>query len=123
MQERRASPRIKSRQKVGVVLSSGDVHYVWTYDISLGGMQLLSDYSADSGDTLRVFFSALDTETDQYVRIYARIQVVRSVYDGSERCFRIGVEFVEFEGNGRSIYNRYLDSRLYSRYGQRLGVG
>lgn len=123
MQERRASPRIKSRQKVGVVLSSGDVHYVWTYDISLGGMQLLSDYSADSGDTLRVFFSVLDTETDQYVRIYARIQVVRSVYDGSERCFRIGIEFVEFEGNGRSIYNRYLDSRLYSRYGQRLGVG
>jgi c-di-GMP-binding flagellar brake protein YcgR len=123
MQERRASPRIKIRFKVGVLLSSGEVHYVWTYDISLGGMQLLSEYSADSGDILRVFFSALDTETDTYVRVVARIRVIRAVYDGSERCFRIGVEFVDFEGNGRSLYNRYLDSRLYSRYGQRLGVG
>lgn len=123
MQERRASPRIKIRFKVGVLLSSGDVHYVWTYDISLGGMQLLSEYSADADDVLRVFFSALDAETDEYVRVYARIRVIRSVYDGSERCFRIGVEFVDFEGNGRTLYNRYLDSRLYSRYGQRLGVG
>lgn len=123
MQERRASPRVKIRFKVGVMLSSGGVHYVWTYDISIGGMQLLSEYSADAGDVLPVFFSALDTETDEYVRVMARVRVVRSVYDGSERCFRIGVEFVDFDGAGRTVYNRYLDSRLYSRYGQRLGVG
>lgn len=105
------------------MLSSGGVHYVWTYDISLGGMQLLSEYSADAGDVLPVFFSALDTETDEYVRVMARVRVVRTVYDGSERCFRIGVEFVDFDGDGRTVYNRYLDSRLFSRYGQRLGVG
>lgn len=52
-----------------------------------------------------------------------RARVVRSVYDGSERCFRIGVEFVDFEGNGRDLYHSYLDSRLYTRYGQHLGVG
>lgn len=123
MQERRASPRVKIRFKVGVMLSSGGVHYVWTYDISLGGMQLLSEYSADAGDVLPVFFSALDTETDEYVRVMARVRVVRTVYDGSENCFRIGVEFVDFDGDGRTVYNRYLDSRLFSRYGQRLGVG
>jgi len=123
MQERRASPRIKIRQKVGVMLSSGDVHYVWTYDISLGGMQLLSEYSADTGDVLRIFFSVLDTATDEYVRVMARVRVVRSVYDGSERCFRIGVEFVDFEGHGRDLYHGYLDSRLYTRYGQHLGTG
>lgn len=123
MQERRASPRVKIRLKVGVLLSSGDVHYVWTYDISLGGMQLLSDYNADMGDVLRIFFSVIDSETDEYVRVYAHAKVVRAVYDGSERCFRIGVEFVELEGNGRTVYNRYLDSRLYTRYGQRLGTG
>lgn len=105
------------------MLSDGGVHYVWTYDISLGGMQLLSDYNADVGAVLRVFFSVLDTQTDAYVRLMARVRVVHSVYDGSERCFRIGVEFVDFDGDGRAVYNRYLDSRLYSRYGQRLGVG
>lgn len=105
------------------MLSSGGVHYVWTYDISLGGMQLLSEYSTDSGDVLRIFFSVLDTVTDEYVRVVARVRVVRSVYDGSERCFRIGVEFVDFEGHGRDLYHSYLDSRLHTRYGQHLGVG
>lgn len=123
MQERRASPRVKIRLKVGVLLSSGETHYVWTYDISLGGMQLLSEYNADMGDVLRVFFSVIDSGTDEYVRVYSRVRVVRAVYDGSERCFRIGVEFVDFEGDGRTFYNRYLDSLLYTRYGQRLGTG
>lgn len=122
MQERRASPRIKIRHKVGVLLSNESVHYVWTYDISLGGMQLLSEYNADNGDMLRIFLNILDVETDEYVRIFARVRVAHTVYDGSERCFRIGTEFVDFEGDGRSIYNRHLDSRLYSRYGQHLGV-
>lgn len=72
MQERRASPRVKIRTKVGVMLSSGGVYYVWTYDISLGGMQLLSEYSADNGDVLRIYFSVLDTTTDEYVRVVAR---------------------------------------------------
>jgi len=123
MQERRASPRIKIRHKVGVMLSDESVHYVWTYDISLGGLQLLSEYNADTGDMLRIFLNILDVETDEYVRVFARVRVAHTVYDGSEHCFRIGAEFIDFEGDGRSIYNRHLDARLYSRYGQHLGVG
>jgi c-di-GMP-binding flagellar brake protein YcgR len=122
MQERRASPRIKIRHKVGVTLSSGEVLYVWTFDMSLGGMQLLSEYNADAGDTLRVFFSVIDAETDEFMRISAQVRVAHTVYDGSARCFRVGVEFTGFEGDGRSVYNRYLDSRIYSRFGQHLIV-
>ncbi len=108
------------RQKVGVLLSSGEVVYVWTFDLSLGGMQLLSEYSADAGDVLPIFFSVLDPKIDEYVRISAKVRIVHVVYDGSERCFRIGAEFASFDGDGKAIYGRFLDSRIYSRFGQHL---
>ncbi|MFA5627587.1 MAG: PilZ domain-containing protein [Thiohalomonadaceae bacterium] len=120
MQERRTSPRIKIRFKIGVMLSSGGVHHVWSYDISLGGLQFLSDYSADVGSVLRIFFSVLDTATDEYIRVIARVRVAHQLYDGSAGCQRIGVMFDEFEGDGRNLYNQYLDSLLYVRYGQHL---
>jgi len=108
------------RHKVGVLLSGGEVVYVWTFDLSLGGMQLLSEYSADEGDTLAVFFNVLDPKSDEYVRISGKVRIVRVVYDGSERCFRIGVEFASFDGDGKAVYGRFLDSRIYSRFGQHL---
>lgn len=108
------------RLKVNVLLSSGEVLQVWSFDLSLGGMQLLSEYSADAGDTLPVFFNVLDPQTDEYVRISGKMRIVHVVYDGSERCFRIGVEFVSFEGEGKEIYRRFLDGRIYSRFGQHL---
>lgn len=120
MQERRASPRIKMRHKLGVLLSSGGVVYVWTYDLSLSGMQFLSEYSADVGDTLRLFMNVLDPKSDDYVTVYMRIHVVHVVYDGAENCFRIGGDFSGFEGNGNEIYERFLDARAYHRYGQHL---
>lgn len=122
MQERRASPRIRLRHRVGIRLSSGEVVYVWTYDLSLGGMQLLSDMSADAGAVLPVFFSVLDPQIDDFVQVSARVRVVRSVYDGAERCFRIGIEFLDFDGGGREAYCRFVDSRLYARYGQHVDI-
>jgi hypothetical protein len=119
--ERRSHPRVKLRIKVGVLLSAGGVHYVWTYDISQGGLQFLSDYSADVGSQLRIFFGVNDAKTDEFVRIVARVRVAYQVYDGSAGCQRIGVEFVEFEGDGQAIYWSYLDDQLFTRYGQRLG--
>lgn len=120
MQERRAAPRIKMRHKVGVLLSSGDVVYAWTYDLSLTGIQFLSEYSADVGDTLRLFMSVLDPKVDEYVAIYFNISVIHVVYDGAENCFRIGVDFAGFDGDGKEIYERFLDGRIYSRFGQHL---
>lgn len=120
MQERRESPRIRLRMKVGILLSSGEVHFAWTYDISLGGLQFLSDYSADEGTRLRIFFSVLDLATDAYVRVVVQTRVAYQIYDGAAGCNRIGLEFLEFEGRGDELYRQFLDARLYSRYGQRL---
>ena len=120
MQERRAAPRIRMRHKVGVLLSSGDVVYAWTYDLSLTGMQFLSEYSADIGDMLSLFMSVLDPKGDDYVAIYFKVHVVHVVYDGAENCFRIGVDFAGFDGDGKETYERFLDGRIYSRFGQHL---
>ena len=108
------------RHKVGVLLSSGDVVYAWTYDLSLTGMQFLSEYSADVGDTLRLFMSVLDPKGDDYVALYFNVHVVHVVYDGTENCFRIGVDFAGFDGDGKETYERFLDGRIYSRFGQHL---
>jgi len=122
MQERRASPRIRLRHRVGIRLTSGEVVYVWTYDLSLGGMQLLSDMAADVGAMLPVVFSVLDPQIDDFAQVSARVRVLRSVYDGSAGCFRLGVEFTEFEADGRDAYYRFVDSRLYTRYGQHVDI-
>lgn len=122
MQERRASPRIRLRHRIGVKLSSGELVYVWTYDLSLGGMQLLSDMSADVGAVLSLVFSVRDPQLDDFVQVAARVRVVRAVYDGAEGAFRIGVEFKDFDGDGRGAYHRFVDNRLYSRYGQHVDL-
>ncbi len=122
MSEKRAAPRIKIHHKVGVRLSAGGIVYVTTSDLGVGGMQLLSEYPADVGDTLSVFFTVLDPQSDTFVAVDARVKVVHSVYDGAERCFRVGVEFSQFEGEGEAVYRRFFDARLYKRFGQHLGL-
>lgn len=120
MHDRRASPRLRMRHKVGVILSGGEVIYLWTYDLSQGGLQLLSEYGADVGDHLRIFMSFPAAEGDQFVQVRARVRIVHVIYDSGASAFRVGVQFEAFDADGQADYERFLNDHLYVRYGQRL---
>lgn len=108
MSERREYPRIHRKRKVGFLLSDGSIEYLWTVNISRGGMQLHTEHLVDLGDQFNIRFGVFDSKTEEYALIAARIEVVHKVYDGSLGEFRIGVRFVSFDGDGEDIYTRHL---------------
>jgi c-di-GMP-binding flagellar brake protein YcgR len=108
MQDRREYPRIRRKRKVGFLLSDGSIEYLWTMDISRGGMQLHTEHMVDLGDEFKVRFGVYDYAKEQYVTVTARIEIVHKVYDGTAGGFRIGVRFLSFDGDGEDVYNRHL---------------
>lgn len=108
MPERREYPRIRRKRKVGFLLSDGSVEYLWTMDISRGGMQLHTEHMVDVGDEFSIRFGVYDYTAEEYLTVGARIQIVHKVYDGSVGGFRVGVQFVSFNGDGEDIYARHL---------------
>lgn len=112
MKERRQQFRVNYRQKLGIQLSSGQVVYAWTRDVSLGGMQIVSEFSADIGDRFQVFMSILDPSSDQYVRIDSRVRIVHVVFDGVASAYRIGLQFEAFGDSSALVYERFIESLL-----------
>ncbi len=116
MQDRREHQRVRQRRRIGIILSSGEVIYAWTYDISLGGVQILCEYGADIGDEFDVFLSLLDPESDTYRRIDTRVRISHLVYAGELGCYRIGMQFVHINGEGQDVIERYIEQRLSLLY-------
>lgn len=111
--ERRAHPRIRLKRKVGIYLSSGEVVNAWTYDLSLGGLQVLTDYSADPGDEFDLYLGVVDPANDRYLYLDMRVRIIHMLYDGTAGCFRIGMKIVGFRKEGdREVYERFLESKL-----------
>ncbi len=113
MDERRAHPRIRLRRKVGIHLSNDKMVYAWTFDLSLGGLQVLTEYSADPGDEFDIFMGVVDPETDRYVYVDVRVEIIHMLYDGTAGCFRVGMRFVRFRKEAvREVYERFLESKM-----------
>jgi c-di-GMP-binding flagellar brake protein YcgR len=117
---RRGNTRIRIKQRINVQLSSGEWVQLWSYDISQAGIQVLSNFTADVGDEFDVFLNILNAENDDYVRVDIRVKLIHVLYDSAEECFRIGMDFLNFKGDGQAIYEHYFDSRLRASY-DRLG--
>jgi c-di-GMP-binding flagellar brake protein YcgR len=118
MQERRRYPRIKCRHKIGVKLSSEQVVKTWSCDVSLGGIQILTDYNADKGDIFQLQLKVPASNPDNSVAIECRGRVAYVALDSSASQYRIGFQIIGFKGNGEEHYRRFVDQlirRLYSR--------
>jgi len=108
MSERREYPRIRRRRKVGFLLSDGSIEYLWTMDISRGGMQLHTEHLVDLGDRFKVALGVYDYDRESYRTVHAQIEIVHKVYDGSAGGFRIGCMFLAFDGGDEEVYVRHL---------------
>ncbi len=110
--ERRHHTRIRLRRKVGIVLSTGQVAHLWSHDVSVGGLRVLSESPADPGDEFDIFFGMLDPAVDAYVRLDVRVRIVHVIYDGTAGRYRIGMRFLGFSGEGEAVYQRGIDHLL-----------
>ena len=116
MTEKRAYPRLRLTRKVGVRLSSGEVVYLWSHDLSVAGLQLLSEYIAEMGDVLRLFLVLRRPGSHEHVRVDMSARVAHITYSGEHRCYRIGCAILEFQGNGRALYETWIEDQML-RYG------
>lgn len=107
-QDRRRFQRIRRRRKLGLVMSDGSVEYLWTVDISLGGMQVHTEHMVDVGSQFPMVMGVYDTAQEAYVTVRGRVVVANKVYDGSHRSFRVGLEIMSFEGDGEEVFSRHL---------------
>ena len=108
MQDRREFPRLRNKRKVGFVLADGTIEYLWTVDVSRGGMQLHTEHVVDQGDQFPVVMNIFHKEREEFIPVRARIEIVHKVYDGEFSAFRLGAMFVSFEGEGKGIYEQWI---------------
>jgi hypothetical protein len=108
MDERREYPRIRMRRKLGLQLSDGSLEYLWTADLSLGGMQVHTEHQVDMGRKFPFFMGVYDAKIEGYVAVRGRVEVVHKVYDGQHRAFRLGLQILSFDGQSADLYQRHL---------------
>ena len=108
MEDRREHPRLRNKRKVGFVLADGSIEYLWTVDVSLGGMQVHTRHMVDEGSQFPVVMSIFHKPTEEFVPVRGRIEIVHKVYDGEYGSFRLGAMFVSFEGEGKSVYEQWI---------------
>ena len=108
MTERRASPRIWRRRKVGLILSDGSIEYMWTSDISRGGLQVHTHHVVDMGRQFGIVMAVYDSRCSQFIAVRGQVQVVHKIYDSRSLSFRIGLQLLSFEADGRDIYLHYV---------------
>jgi hypothetical protein len=112
MDERRAAPRIRMRRKLGIVLSNGNVVHAWTRDLSMSGIQLLTEYSADEGDDFTLFMHLPQGDSEEYAYVEMRCRVVHLVYDGPDGCYRIGFHILGFRDGSKRVYQAFINAHL-----------
>lgn len=108
MEERRIHPRIRRRQKVALFLSDGSVEYLWSYNLSRGGMQVHTPHLVDVGTRFRIATAIFDQDVEVYATAYIQVEVVHKIYDGEFQSFRLGMRFISFEGDSRDLYLSFI---------------
>jgi len=108
--DRRVYPRVLVDRQVGVIQSTGDLAYCRASDISMGGIALRCDYSADVGQQFDIFLNL--PNADQVKRFEARVRVAYVHYIGTECKHRIGMQYLKFKGDSQEVLSNFLSERL-----------
>ena len=110
-EDRRQYPRVSVNIRVGIIQSNGDIVYAKIKNISIGGLYILTEYTADIGKIFRIFFKVIINS--QPIKIEAQTQVIY-VYYGEQSKVYLGMKFIKFKDDGNTTLNQYVSSRLSS---------
>ncbi|MBS4097988.1 MAG: PilZ domain-containing protein [Sulfuricella sp.] len=111
--ERREYTRFHAKWRVAIVHRNPDgenIHHGVTKDISMGGVSILLENNLYISDLITVLIQIPNQSFKGGSRVLeVKCRMVMTVYDGSARKFRAGVEFKEFVKKDDRVF---LESHL-----------
>jgi len=114
-EEKRSYPRFLVNWKVVVVTENNGKQQIFhgrAYDISMGGLCLLSDDNLTFTDSFTVLVSVPpDSAMHKPYVLEVRSKIGYTVLASDVRKFRIGIRFIEFKNDGK----RYLEQHFSGR--------
>ncbi len=114
-QEKREHQRYLVNWRVAVVNAKGGQDHVFhgrARDISLGGLCLLSEHNLTFSKPVRVLIAVPPHSPNHPPHVIeVRSKLAYTVLEQGGRYFRIGITFLEFEGEAK----RFLEKRLAER--------
>lgn len=108
----RASPRYMVDWRIAVIFDVGGEKITYqgrTYDLSMNGTAMLTHNNVYSKAPVTVLLAPPPLQkggSKKVIEIQAH--QVYSVYSGALSCFRLGLNFVKFKGDGKSILKDML---------------
>lgn len=117
--EHRSHPRYRVDWRVAIVNEEGesrDIFYGRAYDVSLGGVSVLSDDNLFFTNSVVVLLCLPPLLPNGKVKVVeAHSRIVYTVLGASIQQFRIGIQFIKFKEDGRKALHDHL-GRLYSYF-------
>lgn len=118
MQDKRQHPRYRLRWPTAIFLDlepdGGPVIEGRLFDLSLGGASVLTEvHLRKSGKNLALLIAPPPLiRGGREERIITHCRMIYSVYASDSMCFRVGLQFLSFEGQGRAILSDRLTYHL-----------
>lgn len=116
MEEHRQHPRYHLRWDVALAFENGgrtQTAVGRTHDISLGGLSALVPCDVRSTGLLTVRLAPAPLHAGhESPMIDAQARLVYSILSPRDGCFRVGLAFESFTGDGRAQLRRRLDQHL-----------
>lgn len=117
--EHRSHPRYRVDWRVAIVNEEGanrDIFYSRAYDVSLGGVSVLSDDNLFFDNAVVVLLCLPPLLPNGRVKIVeAHSRIVYTVLGASIQQFRLGIQFIKFKDDGQKVLHDHL-ARLYSYF-------
>jgi len=116
----RASPRYMVRWKMALVFDGAEgkpIFHGWTFDLSMSGTAMLADNNVYTEAPVTVLLAPpplIKDGSSKIIEIQAR--QVYSVYSGALSCFRLGLNFTKFKGDGMETLKEMLAHYRSSEY-------
>ena len=113
--ENRVHPRFTLNQSVTIRLSNGEFVKAQAVNVSTGGIYIEYGSPADEGLEFDICFDLL--LSNEFKRVFARGQVMRSVLLGGKDVYGIAFSFKSFAKDSEAVLEEYIDLKISQQSG------
>jgi c-di-GMP-binding flagellar brake protein YcgR len=113
--ELRKFPRYRLHLHVAIVYENkgqSEIFHGRTHDVSLSGASVYSDHNIFVTEPIKVLLAIPSPSSNQSTRLVEiHTKMAYTVMPANHNKFRIGLNFLRFKADGRSILQEYLSNR------------
>lgn len=113
--EHRKDPRYRIHLHVALVYEKkgeSEIFHGKTHDLSMSGASVYSDHNIFVEEPIKVLLAIPSHSSNQSTRLVEiHTKMAYTVMPANYHKFRIGLQFLSFKGNGRSVLAEYLSNR------------